>query len=85
MCASSSEMLPTRTVSRFSYQCAISSSNAAKIEISSHSGMTWATPMCSTPSFLNLVTLDFGVANVTEHYHVPLLLSPFGYSTYRGS
>jgi 5-hydroxyisourate hydrolase len=25
------------------------------------------------------------VTNVTEHYHIPLLLSPFGYSTYRGS
>jgi 5-hydroxyisourate hydrolase len=37
------------------------------------------------PSFLNLVTLDFGVANVSEHYHVPLLVSPWSYSTYRGS
>jgi 5-hydroxyisourate hydrolase len=37
------------------------------------------------PSFLNQVTLDFGVANVAEHYHVPLLVSPWSYSTYRGS
>ncbi len=37
------------------------------------------------PSFLNLVALDFGVANVSEHYHVPLLVSPWSYSTYRGS
>ena len=37
------------------------------------------------PSFLNQVTLDFGVANITEHYHVPLLVSPWSYSTYRGS
>jgi 5-hydroxyisourate hydrolase len=37
------------------------------------------------PSFLNLVTLDFGVADVTQHYHVPLLVSPWSYSTYRGS
>jgi 5-hydroxyisourate hydrolase len=37
------------------------------------------------PSFLDEVTLDFGVAHVTEHYHVPLLVSPWSFSTYRGS
>ena len=37
------------------------------------------------PPFLDEVTLDFGIADVVAHYHVPLLLSPFGYSTYRGS
>ncbi len=37
------------------------------------------------PNFLNQVTLDFGVAHATEHYHVPLLVSPWSYSTYRGS
>ncbi len=37
------------------------------------------------PSFLNHVTLDFGVANPEQHYHVPLLVSPWSYSTYRGS
>jgi 5-hydroxyisourate hydrolase len=37
------------------------------------------------PNFLNLVSLDFGVADVTQHYHVPLLVSPWSYSTYRGS
>lgn len=37
------------------------------------------------PSFLNLVSLDFGVADPTLHYHVPLLVSPWSYSTYRGS
>jgi 5-hydroxyisourate hydrolase len=37
------------------------------------------------PSFLNQVTLDFGVADITQHYHVPLLVSPWSYSTYRGS
>lgn len=31
------------------------------------------------------VTLTFTVANPDQHYHVPLLISPFGYSTYRGS
>lgn len=37
------------------------------------------------PSFLDLVTLDFGVAQPEQHYHVPLLVSPWSYSTYRGS
>ncbi len=37
------------------------------------------------PSFLNKVSLDFGVADATAHYHVPLLVSPWSYSTYRGS
>ena len=37
------------------------------------------------PNFLNVVTIDFGVADVTAHYHVPLLVSPWSYSTYRGS
>jgi len=37
------------------------------------------------PNFLNWVSLDFGVATVDAHYHVPLLVSPWSYSTYRGS
>ena len=37
------------------------------------------------PNFLSQVSLDFGVAHVEEHYHVPLLVSPWAYSTYRGS
>ena len=37
------------------------------------------------PNFLGKVSLDFGVANVEQHYHVPLLVSPWSYSTYRGS
>ena len=37
------------------------------------------------PSFLNQVSLDFGVADASAHYHVPLLVSPWSYSTYRGS
>jgi 5-hydroxyisourate hydrolase len=37
------------------------------------------------PQFLNKVTLDFGVAHADQHYHVPLLVSPWSYSTYRGS
>ncbi len=37
------------------------------------------------PTFLNRVALDFGVAHADQHYHVPLLVSPWSYSTYRGS
>jgi 5-hydroxyisourate hydrolase len=39
----------------------------------------------SDPAFLDLVTVRFGLAEPEGNYHVPLLLSPFGYSTYRGS
>ncbi|MCJ0764422.1 hydroxyisourate hydrolase [Variovorax terrae] len=37
------------------------------------------------PNFLNRVSLDFGIAHTDQHYHVPLLVSPWSYSTYRGS
>ena len=37
------------------------------------------------PNFLGKVSLDFGVAHTDQHYHVPLLVSPWSYSTYRGS
>jgi len=37
------------------------------------------------PTFLDLIPIRFGIASADEHYHVPLLLSPYGYSTYRGS
>lgn len=36
------------------------------------------------PRFLDMIPLRFGMSEAT-HYHVPLLLSPFGYATYRGS
>jgi 5-hydroxyisourate hydrolase len=37
------------------------------------------------PPFLDHVDIDFGVAEPDSHYHVPLLVSPYAYSTYRGS
>ncbi len=37
------------------------------------------------PPFLNQVPLQFGIADASAHYHVPLLVSPWSYSTYRGS
>lgn len=41
-------------------------------------------PAQEPPRFLDLIPLRFGMGE-QSHYHVPLLLSPFGYSTYRGS
>jgi 5-hydroxyisourate hydrolase len=37
------------------------------------------------PAFLDVVVLRFGIDAGQEHYHVPLLVSPYSYSTYRGS
>ncbi|MDQ0319077.1 5-hydroxyisourate hydrolase [Pararhizobium capsulatum DSM 1112] len=39
----------------------------------------------SGPAFLDLIPIRFGIADETAHYHVPLLVSPYSYSTYRGS
>jgi 5-hydroxyisourate hydrolase len=41
--------------------------------------------MLPDPPFIDRVPLDFGIADAAGHYHVPLLVSPFSYSTYRGS
>ena len=44
---------------------------------------------CGTPGeeprFLDSIPIRFGISDPDAHYHVPLLLSPFGYATYRGS
>lgn len=37
------------------------------------------------PAFLDVIPIRFGIAEAGAHYHVPLLLSPYGYATYRGS
>ncbi len=37
------------------------------------------------PAFIDVVPVDFGIADAQGHYHVPLLVSPWTYSTYRGS
>lgn len=37
------------------------------------------------PRFVDEIPIRFGISDPGSHYHVPLLLSPFGYSTYRGS
>ena len=37
------------------------------------------------PAFLDVVAIEFGISDAGAHYHVPLLVSPYAYSTYRGS
>ncbi len=39
----------------------------------------------SSPQFLDVIPIRFGLSEAEDHYHVPLLLSAHGYSTYRGS
>ena len=44
-----------------------------------------AGPRLESPPFLQDVAVRFGVAHAGDHYHVPLLVSPYSYTTYRGS
>ena len=37
------------------------------------------------PAFLDVIPIRFGIADAGAHYHVPLLVSPYSYATYRGS
>ena len=37
------------------------------------------------PAFLDIIPICFGISDLNSHYHVPLLVSPFSYSTYKGS
>jgi 5-hydroxyisourate hydrolase len=39
----------------------------------------------TSPAFLDIIPIRFGISDPNQQYHVPLLLSPYGYSTYRGS
>ena len=39
----------------------------------------------ASPPFLDVVAVDFGIADRSAHYHVPLLVAPHSYTTYRGS
>jgi len=47
--------------------------------------LTFETGAYNPSGFYPEATIVFHVSDVAQHYHVPLLLSPFGYSTYRGS
>ena len=54
-------------------------------ELVFHVGDYFAEVDLPSPKFLDLVPVRFGVADKTQTYHVPLLVSPWSYSTYRGS
>ena len=56
-------------------------------ELRFHAGnyLRQTTPGLKEPLFLDVIPIRFGVSDSTQHFHVPLLLSPFSYSTYRGS
>lgn len=56
-------------------------------ELVFHAGdyLRGAGAVLTEPAFLDLIPIRFGISDITAHYHVPLLLSPYGYSTYRGS
>ncbi|MCC6306659.1 MAG: hydroxyisourate hydrolase [Rhodobacteraceae bacterium] len=58
---------------------------AGLYELVFHAGPYLAAAAGPGPAFLDEVPVRFLVADPAAHYHVPLLLSPFGYSTYRGS
>lgn len=60
---------------------------AGQYELNFHAG-AWmdATGIAAeSPRFLDVIPIRFGISDAQAHYHVPLLVSPFGYSTYRGS
>jgi 5-hydroxyisourate hydrolase len=54
-------------------------------EIVFHVGEYFGRTEIPDPPFLDRVPVRFGIADPDEHYHVPLLASPWSYSTYRGS
>lgn len=60
---------------------------AGEYELLFHAGdyLRAAGTVLAEPAFLDRIPIRFGIADVTAHYHVPLLLSPYSYSTYRGS
>lgn len=56
-------------------------------ELEFHAGAYLRMAGASLPEvpFLDVIPIRFGISDVKAHYHVPLLISPYGYSTYRGS
>ena len=61
--------------------------NCAEYELLFHVGAYFAAQGLgrAAPPFLDQVPIRFGIASTGEHYHVPLLVTPWSYSTYRGS
>ena len=60
---------------------------AGQYELTFHVGAYFSarTPTPAQPPFLDVIPIRFGIADPGVHYHVPLLVSPWSYSTYRGS
>jgi len=60
---------------------------AGTYELRFHAGdyLRQSSVTLTDPPFLDVIPIRFGIADPTQHYHVPLLLSAYGYSTYRGS
>ena len=60
---------------------------AGRYELVFHAGAYLRASGVALPEvpFLGEIVIAFGIDNPEQHYHVPLLLSPYGYSTYRGS
>jgi 5-hydroxyisourate hydrolase len=60
---------------------------AGRYELAFHVGAYFAAAgsILTEPPFLDIVPIRFGIADAGSHYHVPLLVSPWSYSTYRGS
>jgi 5-hydroxyisourate hydrolase len=56
---------------------------AGRYRLSFDTGAYFTTTRRET--FYPMVTITFEIRDATQHYHVPLLVSPYGYSTYRGS
>ena len=56
-------------------------------ELRFHAGdyLRYAGDPLPDPAFLDVIPIRFGIADTAAHYHVPLLISAYGYSTYRGS
>jgi 5-hydroxyisourate hydrolase len=60
---------------------------SGEYELRFHAGdyLKQSKAVTSRTAFLNLIPIRFGISDPGAHYHVPLLLAPYGYSTYRGS
>lgn len=58
-----------------------------RYELAFHVGAYFASigMALAEPAFLDVIPIRFAIADTTAHYHVPLLVSPWSYSTYRGS
>ena len=84
-CACVVERAPSCVEDRLS-KVAVASLPIGAADAQTQPNSRWLTVvLASEPPFLDVVRIAFGVADADAHYHVPLLVSPYAYSTYRGS